>query len=235
MLHITYFNFFWVFVIGAFLGIVVEAGFHMLLYGQFENRAGLVWGPFSPLYGVGAVILTFTMNRLYKAHSLFIFGLSALEGATIEFFASLLLQYCWGAIAWDYTGTIGSIGGRTNLLFAFMWGLLGLFWVHIVMPIMAKTLTRFDSSHTLSKAITGLFTIFLVCDITITWMALARQEARAANIPAGNAIETVLDDHYPDAYMDSRFHNMSIRPSAQEAEPSEDSFAAQRRNQAKDA
>lgn len=231
LIRINYFNFFWVFVIGAFLGIVVEAGFHVLAYGQFEQRAGLVWGPFSPLYGIGAIILTLTMDRLYRAHKLFIFVLSALEGAAIEFFASLLLQYSWGAIAWDYTGTIGSVGGRTNLLFAFMWGLIGMFWVHAIMPAMAHVLSHFDASSSASKLVTLLFTIFLAVDLVVTWMALARQQERVAQIPADNVFEEQLDVLYPNDYMDARFHNMSIMSSAQEAQPSEDYYTSHHREQ----
>ena len=56
-LRIDYFTLFWIFVAGCVFGLVVETVFHAIVYGGYESRAGLVWGPFSPIYGTGAVVL----------------------------------------------------------------------------------------------------------------------------------------------------------------------------------
>ena len=48
----------------------METVFHAIVYGGYESRAGLVWGPFSPIYGVGAVVLTVSLNRFYHSHNL---------------------------------------------------------------------------------------------------------------------------------------------------------------------
>ena len=53
-IKIDYFTLFWLFVAGSVFGLVVETAFHAIVYGGYESRAGLVWGPFSPIYGVGA-------------------------------------------------------------------------------------------------------------------------------------------------------------------------------------
>ena len=47
-LGIDYFTLFWIFVAGCVFGLVVETVFHAIVYGDYESRAGLVWGPFSP-------------------------------------------------------------------------------------------------------------------------------------------------------------------------------------------
>lgn len=57
-LKIDYFTLFWLFVAGSMFGLAVETIFHAIVYGGYESRAGLVWGPFSPIYGMGAVLLT---------------------------------------------------------------------------------------------------------------------------------------------------------------------------------
>ena len=43
--------------IGSFAGVVVELGWCLLKHGYIESRAGLVYGPFNLLYGVGAVAI----------------------------------------------------------------------------------------------------------------------------------------------------------------------------------
>lgn len=52
-LRLDWFTLFWLFVAGCVIGLAVETVFHAIVYGGLESRAGLVWGPFSPIYGVG--------------------------------------------------------------------------------------------------------------------------------------------------------------------------------------
>ena len=50
------------------LGLIIEVIFHMAWVdpGVYQDRAGLLFGPFSPIYGVGAVLLTIILNRFYR-------------------------------------------------------------------------------------------------------------------------------------------------------------------------
>ncbi len=57
-LNLSFLLLFWVFISASILGLALEDVFHVLVYGGYESRAGFVWGPFSPIYGVGAVALT---------------------------------------------------------------------------------------------------------------------------------------------------------------------------------
>ena len=53
----------WVFYLGSFLGVVVEVIWCLVIHGYIESRTALVYGPFNPLYGVGAVALTLALYR----------------------------------------------------------------------------------------------------------------------------------------------------------------------------
>ena len=56
---LDFFNIFWLFTIASVGGLIVETIYHMALYnGELQDRAGLLWGPFSPIYGCGAVLVT---------------------------------------------------------------------------------------------------------------------------------------------------------------------------------
>ncbi|WP_371298207.1 putative ABC transporter permease [Paraeggerthella sp.] len=144
-LKIDYFTLFWLFVAGSMFGLAVETIFHAIVYGGYESRAGLVWGPFSPIYGMGAVLLTVSLNRFHHSHNLIIFIVSMVLGSAIEYTASWLMEMLWGAIAWDYAGTFGSIGGRTNFAFGVMWGLLGLLWVRSAMPLVKRAFSHVNA------------------------------------------------------------------------------------------
>ena len=49
--------------------------------------------------------------------------------------------------------------------------------------------------------------IFMAFDITISCMAVNRQQERHDNIPAKNQIDVFLDNTYPDEYLDRIYNN----------------------------
>lgn len=210
-LNISFFLLFWIFVIASILGLVIEDIFHVIVFGGYESRAGLVWGPFSPIYGVGAVALTLFLNRFYYTHNLIIFLIAMVIGATLEYGASLMMEYFWHAIAWDYTGTFGSINGRTNFFFGVMWGTLGLFWVRAMLPVIKRVQVRFAGRGGKAFAvITWILIVFMVINAIVTVLALNREGERANNIPPSTAIDRMLDDIFPDSWLQERFHNMTV-------------------------
>lgn len=201
---------FWIFVIGSILGLVVEDVFHYLVYHNMESRAGLVWGPFSSIYGVGAVILTLFLNRFYYTHNLIIFLIAMVLGSVLEYGTSWMMETFWHAIAWDYTGTFGSIDGRTNFVFGVMWGILGLFWVRWIMPLIKSIVERVNVRSTLFRIINLLLVIFMTVNIVVTILALHREGARTQGIPAANIVDQLLDEYFPDWWMQQRFQNMTV-------------------------
>ena len=86
---LDFFNIFWLFTIASVGGLIVETIYHMALYnGELQDRAGLLWGPFSPIYGCGAVLVTVCLNRLWKANPFLIFCASAVIGGAFEYCTS---------------------------------------------------------------------------------------------------------------------------------------------------
>lgn len=209
-LKIDYFTLFWLFTAGCVFGLVVETVFHAIVYGGYESRAGLVWGPFSPIYGVGAVVLTASLNRFYHSHNLIIFIIAMLLGSVLEYTTSWLMEILWGAIAWDYSGTFGSINGRTNFAFGVMWGLLGLVWVRMILPFIKRVFSHVNAKSALARAVTVALTLFMAVDIVVTVLALDREGQRAAGVPATTWEQRFLDEHFPDSFLQARMQNMSV-------------------------
>lgn len=209
-LKIDYFTMFWLFVAGSAIGLGVETVYHAIVFGGWESRAGLVWGPFSPIYGSGAVLLTMFLNRYYHSHNLVIFLVSMVVGSALEYVTSWGMQTFWGAIAWDYTGTFGSIQGRTNFFFGMMWGMLGLVWVRIIMPVVKRIFSHIDAKSTLARVLTVIMSVFMAANIVCTCLALDRESQRMAGIPATDPIQKFCDDVFPNSYLQERFQNMTV-------------------------
>ena len=57
-IELNFFNLFWVFVVCSVLGLLIETVQHMVVVDPvvYQDRAGMLFGPFSPIYGFGAVL-----------------------------------------------------------------------------------------------------------------------------------------------------------------------------------
>lgn len=203
---LSYWHILWLFVTGAVAGLILETVFHVIVYGGYESRAGLVWGPFSPIYGFGAVFLTIVLNRFWHNHNVVIFTVAMIVGSLLEYVTSWGMEVFFGAVAWDYEGTFGSINGRTNFVFGVMWGMLGLVWVRTALPFFKKAFSTVDVETVAMKAIGIVLTAFLVVDVAFTLGAVGRQSERMVGIEATNAMQVFFDEHFPDEWMKQRFH-----------------------------
>lgn len=210
LIDLTFSKLLLLFVVGSVIGLILEVIFHAIVFGGYESRAGLVWGPFSPLYGAGAVALTVLLNRMWRHPGIIIFLVAMVVGSAIEFATSLWMELSFGAIAWDYSDTFGNIQGRVNLMFGCMWGILGLAWVRLVMPLMKRGFDLIDWKSAITRTSSVALTLFLSINIVVTVQALDRESARANGVPAASQIDQFYDEHFPSSFMQTHFENMSI-------------------------
>ena len=209
---LDFFNIFWLFTIASVGGLIVETIYHMALYnGELQDRAGLLWGPFSPIYGCGAVLVTVCLNRLWKANPFLIFCASAVIGGAFEYCTSWFMEAAFGITAWDYTGRWLSIDGRTSGQFMFFWGLIGVVWVKWLLPRLLALINRIPWK--VRYSLTAVCTVLMVIDIAFTLMALDCWYGRMAGQPQDSPVAMWFSERYSDAYMANRFQTMHIDPS----------------------
>ena len=212
-IELDFFNLFWIFVVASVLGLVIETVYHMVVVdpGVYQDRTGMLWGPFSPIYGVGAVLMTVALNRFHKANFIVIFLVSAVIGGAFEYLVSWFLQFAFGIVAWDYTGTFLSIGGRTNGMFMSMWGVLGCVWVKLILPRLLKLVNMIPWKWRYS--LTTVCAALMIFDAGMTLLSLDCWYQRVAGDPIQNAVEQFMADHYDNEFMQNHFQSMSIDPS----------------------
>lgn len=211
-IELDFFNLFWIFVIASVAGVVIESVYHVLVvdFGHYEDRAGMLWGPFSPIYGFGAVLMTLALNRFHNAPLVVVFLVSAIIGGAFEYFVSWFMEYAFGAVAWDYTGTFLNINGRTNFMFMCMWGVLGVLWLRLALPVLLHTVNLIPWRWRYS--VTAVCAVFMLVDGAMTLVALDCWYSRLAGLPPDNALELFCADHFDNAWMEHRFQSMSIDP-----------------------
>lgn len=214
-IQLNFFNLFWIFVIACIAGLVIELIWHMTMVdpGVYQDRAGLLYGPFSPIYGVGAVLITIALNRFYNKNPLIIFLVAAVIGGAFEFFVSWFMQTAFGIVAWNYSGTFLNIDGRTNFMFMCMWGMLGLIWVKFILPVMLKVVNLIPWNW--RYLVTSICAIFMIADCLLTLSALDcwyQREAGTMDYQSPSAIVQFCNVHYNDEFMAERFQSMSMDP-----------------------
>ena len=212
---LNFFNLFWVFVICCVLGLVIEVIYHMVVVdpGHYQDRAGLLYGPFSPIYGVGAVLMTIALNRFHDRNPIIIFLVSAVIGGAFEFFVSWFMETAFGITAWDYTGTFLSIDGRTNGMFMCMWGFLGLMWVKFALPVMLKIVNKIPWNW--RYVVTAVCAVLMAINCLLTLAALDcwyQRKAGTMDYDNPSAIVKFCNENYDDDFMANRFQSMTIDP-----------------------
>ncbi|MDO4291197.1 MAG: putative ABC transporter permease, partial [Eggerthellaceae bacterium] len=204
-IQLDFFNLFWIFVIACVLGDAIETVYHfaVVVPGEYQVRAGMLWGPFSPIYGFGAVLMTLALNRFHKANVIIIFLVSAVIGGAFEYLVSWFLQFAFGVVAWDYTGTFLSIGGRTNFMFMCMWGALGVVWIKAFLPVMLRIVNLIPWQW--RYTITTVCATLMIVDGAMTLIALDCWYSSIAGLPDNKAIKQFCGEHFDNQWMADRF------------------------------
>ena len=151
---------------------MIETVYHFLVVnpGHYQDRAGLLFGPFSPIYGFGAVLMTVALNRFHDKNVVLIFLVSAVIGGAFEYLTSWFMQFAFGIVAWDYSGTFLSIDGRTNGMFMAMWGVLGVVWIKLLLPWMLKLVNLIPWNW--RYAVTTVCAALMIVDGAMTLLSL---------------------------------------------------------------
>lgn len=204
--EINFYKLIWLFMVGSVLGYAVEMLWCYIRNGYFESRQGLLYGPFSPVYGIGCVLLTIALYRFAKFSGLIIFLISAILGGIFEYACSWGQQKLVGTISWDYTSNALSINGRTSVEYCVFWGILGVCFIKEIYPLFNKLMAHF--SNKAIKIWTYIFLIIMIPNITLSALAVRREVARINHVKADSVIDRFLDEHYPNSYMKKVYPNM---------------------------
>ncbi len=209
--EITLTRMIWVFTIGSVIGYVVETlwGFFVTT-GTWESRQGLVYGPFSQIYGIGAVLMVLVLTPFVKKGDGWLFAIGGIVGGVYEAIASLSQELVFGSVSWEYSEMPFSLlGGRTHLLYMGFWGILTIVYMKRIYPWMARLIDRVPVRP--KRFFTWVISILLVMDMGISVIAVGRWSQRIAEVPPKNQVEVWVDEIYPDERMRKVYPHMDFR------------------------
>ena len=206
--NITFMKLFWIFFIGCILGYIIEVSFYLIKHGVFMNKQGLLYGPFKPMYGLGAVFITVILYFFRNRKSIIIFLYGSIIGATFEYISSVVLEYLFGTCMWNYSKMPYNINGRIFIPYIPIWGIIALIWLKFLYP-------KFNTLYNkIPKKIMYVLTVFLVIfmtyDIFISSVATSRMTKRAHNIEPTTKVEKYIDKKYTDEYILKRIPYLRV-------------------------
>lgn len=205
---------FWIFVIVSVLGCIIETIVCIVQEGHFEVRQGVIYGPFIPVYGAGAILFYIlvpkitgtTVENAKHANWFKVFLYTMVLGGVTEYLFSYGQECLFGTVSWEYGHLPFNINGRTGLIHCLYWGLGGIIFIRYIYPYTQKMNNSSHSSRN-TKIATVAFFIFMIFNMVISMLAGQRQYERTQNVVAETKLDQFLDEHYPDSIMDIIFSN----------------------------
>ncbi len=203
---LTPYRLFWLFALAALLGDGVEVVFWLVTRGQLTSRSSLVMGPFSLVWGIGAVLFTVTLHPFVKRSGWVLFAAGALVGGGFEYLCSLIQQWAFGVVFWYYGHLPLSLNSHVNLIFCLFWGMAAVVWMKFIHPLLCLLIDLTPKGQ--ARRLTAALALFLAVSTVLTTAALHRMDLRQEGIPATGAVSLWLDETFPDPWLQARFPSM---------------------------
>ena len=177
---ITIHQIFWYFILFSIFGLIIETLYCYATMGIIESRKGLIWGPFCPVYGVGATLLILLLNKVNQKNYLKLFLYGFVIGSIVEYLLSYGLEAIFSTRFWNYTYTNMDINGRICVPYSLFWGVLAILLMKVIKPLMDKLISKINKSIR-NKVEIALFA-FLLIDVFVTIWGLSTYQTRVSNI-----------------------------------------------------
>lgn len=162
----------WYFIIFSIIGLIIETIFCYVTTGVIESRKGLIWGPFCPVYGVGATLLIILLNP-YKNKPIKLLILGSILGNVIEYLLSFVLEAYYGTRFWDYSYLKWNLNGRICILYSIYWGILSFVLIRFVKKGMDKLIHKIPNSKLFHIII---ITALIIDGIATIWAITSYQD-----------------------------------------------------------
>lgn len=196
------------FILGAFLGDIVETVFCLATTGRLMSRSSLVFGPFSIVWGLACALLTWILYRYRDKSDRYIFVFGTILGGAYEYVCSVFTEMVFGTVFWDYSEIPFNLGGRINLLYCFFWGIAAVVWMKGVYPFLSRQIEKLPARA--GGAVCSVLLVLLAADMLISALALARYSERQTGSPEQTAVGQILDEYFPDEFIEKRYENLEL-------------------------
>lgn len=169
-------SYFFYFMLYSIIGWIYEVFLEVVVYKWGFTNRGVLYGPYCPVYGVGALAFLFTVrpilrrkweSKLRYLKPVFAFLGCMFVATAIELVTSYALEAITGSWPWQtYVDYAINFQGRIALSPSIRFGLGGVLFLYVLQPCF-EFITRKMPEKVKNKLFPALFLIF-VADIALT-------------------------------------------------------------------
>jgi len=150
------------FLIYGMIGWFFEFVYCFAVDGVFVNR-GLLYGPYLPVYGFGAIIVINLIAPYCKSAARLFFA-SMFICTLLEYFTSWYMEVVFNVSLWNYSEFFLNIDGRVCLWNTFLFGVLALVVIYVFQPFFNRFL------HKIPGKLRPFLSIILVTGLVIDFL-----------------------------------------------------------------
>lgn len=131
-------TYFMLFIIYAVAGWICEVILQLIQKHKLADRGFLI-GPYCPIYGCGAVLITCCLTP-FNEHPIGLFVLAMVLCGSLEYATSFIMEKAFNARWWDYSNMRFNINGRICLETLVPFGIAGLLIIYVFNPFLLSIL-----------------------------------------------------------------------------------------------
>ena len=154
-----------IFMIGCFVGWIYEEIFYWFTEGMLRNR-GLLYGPWLPIYGVGALGI-YALKPIKRNHVL-LFVLCIVITGVVEYIIGFAGIKLFGLRLWDYRGLFLNISGIICFRSVISFGIMGLIFHHVLEPMGEKLYQK--TPFAIIKTVCLMLLLLLFTDCILSFL-----------------------------------------------------------------
>lgn len=150
------------FFIYSIIGHFIEGFFYQ------NGKSGIFYGFYTPIYGIGVIIIILINNLISKLKIkkifkvILLFLTCSIILTIMEYIGGKLIEEIFNITFWDYSNLKFNIGKYTALEMSLVWGFTSLILIYFVKPLLDKFINKIPKFFSIS-----LIVLFII-DVVLT-------------------------------------------------------------------
>ena len=161
MFYINFFLFFSIFgyLFETLCAYIFKSGFN----------SGILYGPWTPLYGFGVIIIMLLSNKIFESlhlnkvvETIIVFVVITIVLTILEWLGGILIEKLFHITFWDYSNYKYHIGKYISLEMSLVWGVGSIILIYLVLPWSLNLIKK------IPLLVTIIFSFLFLIDMVVT-------------------------------------------------------------------